>query len=637
MYAIDPANGDIVITGFDKGIGDSPYSGLTDLKSVEVSGIPGEASVNFSTQSVIQTPTYAGLTLTALGGSGIAAQATGLTSNSFIEVGQAVTVTNSTFSGMTTGTVYYVEAAAKVNATTENLQFTLAYGSTSILTIGSTGTATLAVPGPSQPKFITSMGYGATGTNFMLDASGRLWSDVVRTSGGTGGITSTSSWTYAGNTVSPTYSDANGNGLVYWRTANATTTGDWDGWLFIFRDGAIDYMQVNQVNNGNASTAIGNGGTFTYGWNPVSGATGQSNYLIGRNVTACPHYAIMAPDGRLYFTDRYNIQKLFQTDISTPVSFLPGTPSTYTYTTYNLLPIQDVGTCLSPLGTTMLIGGRFNQAYNWDRTSNLVTNPVLLPESYVARIVTINTNAYIFCGNRGNIYITNGSQANFYKKVPDHISGTVQPYFTWGDVTYQKKRLYFGVYAVDNSGTALSGYGGVWTIDTETNAMWLSNQLSYGSYGGYATALFPIPPLPVFSSGLATQPAGVGLLIGWNNSSTYGLDSTISTPYTGGQSYVISDAIPIGTAIQPITPQQVEWKTAVPLVSGESVQILISPGLNSSYVSAGTTTGTVASAIYSMPDQAYQWILVKGILTSTASSPSYARLTQIRLKGVPGI
>ena len=50
-YSIDN-NGDIVISGFNQGIGASPYSGLTDLRSVEIDSVPGEAAVNFATKTV---------------------------------------------------------------------------------------------------------------------------------------------------------------------------------------------------------------------------------------------------------------------------------------------------------------------------------------------------------------------------------------------------------------------------------------------------------------------------------------------------------------------------------------------------------------------------------------------------------
>ena len=633
-YQIDPTSGDIIIGGFEKGIGDSPYTGLVDAKSVNLSGVPGEASVNFSTASVNTANPYAGVSAAAQG-DGFAITLTGLTSNTFLETGQAFTLASSNITNATSGTLFYIQAASKISPTSQNIDLATTYGGGAIA-IGTTGTATLTTINMSSPKFLTNVNQGksfGSGTgNFMIDSAGRVWSDFILTSGGSS-IPSTSSWTYTGNLVNQ--GDANGNGMVYWRTSNATAVGDWDGWLLVFRDGEIDYCNINGVNGG---TSYHHEGVYTYGWNPATGATGQTLYLSGSKIGACPHNAIVGPDGRIYFVDYFNIRKIFQTDLVTPTSFLPGTTSTFTYTTYNLLPINDIATCISPLGTDMLIGGLYNQAYKWNTTSNLITNPILLAESYVSSIVTINTNAYIFCGNRGNIYITNGSQANVFKKVPDHISGTAEPYFIWGGTTYNKNRLYFGVYAMDNAGNALSGYGGVWVLDVNTQAIWLSNQLSYGAYTGYATAFLTVPPAPLFvvATPQVTEPAGVGFWAGWSNSGSYGVDKTVSTPYTGSQSYVISDMIPIGTLLKPTTPLQVEFKLAKPLLTGEIVELQVATDLSSSFTSAVIVNGDgslVSGNSQGFPIQEAQWLQVKAILTGISSSPSYNRLTQLRIVG----
>ena len=66
MYNVDPQNGDIVISGFENGIGDSPYSGLTDMRNINTVSIPGEADVNFSTV-LSSGPTFTGSITSATG------------------------------------------------------------------------------------------------------------------------------------------------------------------------------------------------------------------------------------------------------------------------------------------------------------------------------------------------------------------------------------------------------------------------------------------------------------------------------------------------------------------------------------------------------------------------------------------
>lgn len=631
-YRVEP-NNDIVISGFEKGIGDSPYTGLFDAKSVVLDSVPGEAPVNFSTQSVTQAASYSNLTATA-NGDGLTVTVTGM-SGAQVEVGQAVLVSNSSISGLTNGTFVYVY----VHNTPGQITFTSSYYNGSALAIGNTGTANLATIDPNRPKFFANSNLGATGSNFMLDANGRVWTDAQTTQGG-GGTSPTNSWTYVGNTLA---SDSNGNGLSYWRTINSTAPGDWDGWLFVFRDGHIDYLNVNRVNNGSAGNFPSNNATFTYGWNPTTGTTGvTSPYLTGNPIAGCPHNAtgannVIAPDGNLYFCDYYTMGKIQQTDIVTPVNFSPTNNTTYIYTHAHNLPITEMATCISPLGNDFLIGGRFNQAYLWNGVDQLtITTTIPLAEPYVHNIVTVNTNAFLFVGNRGNIYLTNGAQANVYRKVPDHISNTISPYFAWGGATYQKGKLYFGVYAMDNAQNAIVGYGGVWAINLTTEAMYLAHQLSYGDYSGYPTAMFSVPPILDAGGGVPTDPAGSGLLIGWS-ATNFGIDKTISTPYTGGQAYVISDLIPIGTLLKPITPSQVEYKLSAPLLSGESVQLLITSalasGTNPTFTNLGTSSGDGSKVSDNFPTQLQnlQWIMIKAVLTAKSSSPSYNRLTEIRI------
>ena len=87
-WTVDPQNHDIVISGFENGIGDSPYSGLTDMRSVNPISITGETSVSFSTKSVFLCPHIQNNTtgsLITVGGNGFEAPiALGLEGNQYI-------------------------------------------------------------------------------------------------------------------------------------------------------------------------------------------------------------------------------------------------------------------------------------------------------------------------------------------------------------------------------------------------------------------------------------------------------------------------------------------------------------------------------------------------------------------------
>ena len=48
MIKQEKGTNDIVISGFEQGIGDDPYTGISDIRNINLISIPKEASVNFS-------------------------------------------------------------------------------------------------------------------------------------------------------------------------------------------------------------------------------------------------------------------------------------------------------------------------------------------------------------------------------------------------------------------------------------------------------------------------------------------------------------------------------------------------------------------------------------------------------------
>lgn len=651
-YTVD-SNGDLIIGGFQAGIGDSPYSGLSDARSVNLVSVPGEASVNFATSNTASGAVTGSVT-------SVAANVLTATIVGTMENYIAIYFTSvGSYSGISLSTPYWVG-----NLSGSTFKIYSDYNQTSVVTVTGSGTAAfIAYQVNIKPSYVTGgASGGATGLNgiqyfdqptnvndnvqanyftFGVDGFGQVWSNMK--------VTGTHSfWTYTGNYITDGtggvgdagVSNASGNGLVYWRVsdnAGSTSTKKVD-YLFVFRNSQIDYFIVQNNNS------LPNG-VWNYGWNPSNGTNGGVNspYLTVSPASNQSHASIVGPDNRVYFCDGNNIGKFFQTAAGT--LFVPGTPSTYTQfavagSEFNILPANDVAQCIAPLGTGYLIGGQGKVVYQWDSTSNLASGYIPVAEPYISKIVTVNVNAYIFAGNRGRIYITNGSQADLWKKIPDHLSGSVEPRFTWGGATGTRNQLYFSFMVTDNSGNTITTMGGLWAIDLNSGIARITNQLSYGTYAGYANAIIG----KVYNPVNATVPTENTLFIGWYNGvSLSGIDQPSTNPYTNGASWVTSDMIPIGTAIKPTTPTQIEYKLSRPLVAGESVQINVGKYFDPSYsnfsnckfntASTSTAVGKIADITDGFPIQEFQWLVVQGIITSTNTTPSYVRITEMRVHG----
>lgn len=605
-------DGTIIINGFEKGVSDSPYTGLADMRNVNLISIPGEASVGFKTSSLTPlgqtlsvTSTNTGTdTITFTGGS--------------VESGEAIqfSVVNFTSTpAITIGKTYWLGNSAGTSG-----KIYSDYSLSTLVDITSNNTATFATLTMNYPKYYA---YDKINDKYWLvDANGQVWSNAKTTTG-------SSYWTYTGNdgiSDSNFRIGKNGNGLGYYQGSDGI------GWMFVFRNGAIDYTP---------STPNGTG--WVYGWKPSDASTGNANSALKTaGGTTNSHETLLAPDNAFYFCDANYIGRFFQTSAS-GTAFAPTTISSYTFDETPLLPFNDTANCMAFLGTNIMVGGIKNVIYPWDTTSPTYNYPLMIAESLISKMLTINTNTFILAGNRGRIYVTNGSQAGLYKKLPDHISGTVEPYFKWGGIASTKNQLYFSASCTNNGGSAITAYGGVWAIDMDTKAMRLVNKLSYGTYAGYSSAMISIISPPG-----TNNPGGTGLYIGWDSgASTYGLDQTVGTPYVNGETTIDSDYIPIGTVLQPTTNGTVEFKLSVPIVSGESIKVQYRQKLSDAFADISSTTlftyatsttggGTgwngYAGVYQGVNFQNSQWVQFRAVLTSTASSPSYIRLTELRVR-----
>lgn len=668
-YRFDIYDDSLVIDGWENGIAPDPYEGTANLKNVNITAIPGEASAGFTTKGVMTAPTYSNIEVAATGdGFSLTAPAGSIPA---LEEHQAVYFTASSITGITAGTAVYW--ATSVTNLSNLLSITSEYGGTGALTIGTTGTATMYVfplelgaqtgRGGLVKNYLKKSTYNTDGTfggyHWLLDSRGRVWSDIVITAGGDSSAPATHSWTYTGNQAnvqgnSNFDASAHGNGLAYWRTSTLTAQPslNLDGWLFVFRDGQIDYLKVESNGNGITPATL----SWVYGWDPGyvpnhAGTSGNTDYLstgassFSSQLAVIPsHEAIVTPDDNVVWCDGATMGQLYQAAEGT--SFNPLSSSSFNFDWFKLiLPVNDVAQTVTYFGSGVLIGGSLNQIYPWDLTSQTYTNPlILLPENNVANIVTVNLQAYIFCGNRGNIYLTQGSQAQWYAKVPDHLSGTVQPTMAWGDAIYNQNHLYFGVAAVPNGKDLLdyyplfSGYGGIWGIDLKTKSMFVSNILSGGA-GAYASALLA-EPQTVFADF-----NGYGNIAAWSTqyaNGSSGIDMPLSTPSTDGSAIIETEIIPMGTVNKPRNFTMMEYRLVKPMVAGESIKISGRTTLDGTYKSFITDSydsnnPDKFSRMFaaSLPADT-QWAQFQIVLTSTGTTPSYVRLKDIRVLGLTG-
>lgn len=511
------------------------------------------------------------------------------------------------------GNVFYI---GNLTSTTFKLYYDVTLSH--LVTFVSNFTGTLNVQGVATPVFVNTTGLASAIESpedyltFMVDNTGNAWMIPLITQAYIGGTVNAGAIQWLGNSMH----SATGTGLdfgiaILW------------GYVHVVIKESIDSLPVASL----LDTSIISS-KWIYAW---TSALSQTSY---------EHQALVATDDKIYICNASAIASLSQ---NTGSSFDPTDPSTYTLnTTALLLPSNDVAQCIGQLNDTnssLLIGGALHYIYPWDKRSTSFTTPLSCADAGIVRIVSTNSNAYIFAGTLGRIYITNGSALQVYQKIPDSLTGNPEPYYTWQDAIYYRNKLHFTFTSTDNSGNILATTGGIWALGIDSGqtvvqlptagSLFNSNQFSYGTYGGSCPVLFSIP----FSLSQQENAPGYGVGGIWINSGTVGIDIPSSIPYTGFQTYIDTDIIPVGTFFRKKSFEQLEYKLSKLLATGEKIRISYRSNLTEPFKVVWTSTATGKISDQSPVNfEVKQWIQFRIESASVSSSPSFVRLTELRLR-----
>ena len=595
---------EIVIDGWEKGIATSPYNGIGHLKNVNITTVPGEASVNFARTLQSQVAITSG-TFTADATNDV--QYTGSTPllpGTWVLIAAGSTITNLTSTTGAGGSGYFfIKNIVSGTSTNGTFSIALTYGGTAINNFGTTGTATFATYQMYNP-IVSSFVVPNSTQYYMCDSIGLIWTYPY----------SPGSGTYWGLIDPPSASHRANSGIF-----------SFYGYLFRASDGSgggggitsLEYKSITSL--GGSWTTFGGGGMAT---------------------TGVPHQALVGvQDNVAWICDGQYINKL---SLVAGQTFDPINSATYTYPTAPraiILWQYETAQCLAELGSNLVIGALSNNLYLYDRSQTNATSAYyVLPlvEGNVQTMVTAGNVVYLFVGNKGNIYVTSGAVASPVLTIPDYVTGGIEPYYVWGAATFMRGRIFFSLQ--DSNGTT----GAVWSFvpvqgafiqQDLGNSLRLENVDSAGLYTGLVTAILPL------QGSTGQQAQGAQYFSAWTNGTTHGIDSSASTPYTGGQAVIETDLLPVGTFLNKRTFNRIEYKIATPLATNESVSIAWRAGITGSFTAlTGLQTETSAvdgfsavSGYYPVNFQNAQWVQLQITLTSTASSPSYVRLKQVRL------
>jgi hypothetical protein len=375
--------------------------------------------------------------------------------------------------------------------------------------------------------------------------------------------------------------------LYFLGNTTLTSTGNvgrgiaiWKGYIIVFRRLAVDAFPLSVVDSNTPYAS-----SWTYSFDVT---------ISDPSIAVRP--VLTGLDDVIYYADtNYQVSYIWEA----PGETFDPTDST----TWNVSPAVDIPEgsgiySLGELGQYLLIGTANRYIYPWDRISSSFDIPLIVPDYGTYRIESANNMAFLFCGLRGNIYVTNGSTVELYKKVPDSVASAYRPRLEWNSSAITQNTLYFSFTAsANNSFTNLATTAGVWAIDLTTGVLSHTNTPS----NGVITATLPNQDAittVIIPNTLNNNGAGNAIFLAHDNSGTNARNGVDYVSSNLTQNYLTSVTtlfLTVGTFITPRTFKDLQVYIDRPMTSDKGVKLEYRFGQNDSWTEIGTFEGTDAN------------------------------------------
>ena len=653
---------DIVIDGWEKGIADDPFSGIADMRNINITSTEKAASVQPKPYQ-INSNTTTSTTISAVDTVDNYITPTATLNETFYDgssgaEGKVVVFTTSGTlpAGITAGTQYYImsQAGTKWKLASSFANFITA---TPVdITSSGSGTHTITVQTMTTPLDSKTDPANPNAT-YLVDTAGNVWTsytsltltrqwvlmisttntadanytiaiyrgwlfrfrnrfiDVLDISGYDSGVNA-GTWYYAWKTIAtdmPHPAWVGSDDVLYWGDREVRqTTGAIDyssGYVGSLRYNPRSDYSVATANFSNGNSSVnGSGTTFTSGmvgqYIATRNATGNGIYYRITGYTSATVITIESIYTGTTVTGKYIIVEggLFR-DTNDPT-----TSAQYTYNDKALdIPNGEYPTCFSELGSDLLIGTNTDKVYPWDRISDSFSLPLVCPEYYIEEMININNVVYIFSGNRGNVYKTNGVRITEAFRIPSHliyssVRDNTSKFIFWGDIKSSGDKIFFGVTGDDLC--ALMKYDvtrDVLTVEQDriaASTTAASDDIVNAVCFYYDTSF----------SYLDRNSYSKKTRFGYSFVHTINLASTASIKqyqvlpdntgrqgmYSSYEAFIITDCISVGKSLEPRTFQQVEVRMAQPLAIGEEVRVQYRLNKDGGQSGGFTTIGTMS-------------------------------------------
>lgn len=527
------AEKDLVISNFQKGIGDSYLEEFQSFVNLDVDTVPGAVLVNFQTEEMLSDSSNTGAkSISVVTGDSLIV----VTDHGYSNYDSVTFATTGSLpDGLSTNTVYYVNV---VNDNNFRVAASLSDYEAGNWVVNNTAgsNSTVSLVSIAKPlKFEVDENQDTYYKYWMLDSDGNIWAEYQN-----------ETW------------------VVVLQVTDARDIAIWEDYLVISRNTAVDLY-------GKLSEAFAGTATQTVGWQ--TGLTAASTIV-----------SYVSTNGFLYIGRDNDVQSL---NLIVGQTFDPTDGNTYTWSASALdLAENYIITALTEIGDFLLVGTKSDDDANkktadvfpWDKVSSSFTNPLRLNEDGVSGMISLGNIAYVFAGTDGHIYQTNGVSIPLFKAVPHTFFDIQQDagsiFFYHNSIVQHKGKIYFGM----DSGVAGAIPEGVFSLDPNNATLKLEHTISQGN----------IATVPCLIS--------IGnddMRIGWQSGSLNGVDKIdvdvqLKTRYNNDEAYFETGLIRLGRKYRKGAAKHHELSLAKPLPGGCSVGVYERANVTENYTLVGT-------------------------------------------------
>lgn len=259
-------------------------------------------------------------------------------------------------------------------------------------------------------------------------------------------------------------------------------------------------------------------------------------------------FMLSSLDDKLYIASASG-NKIYTIEEKAGQTFDPNNSATYTLTSPALtLPADMQIVCMVDFGTYIAIAANSKYdatkayIYLWDGEATAPSNRVIINGGNVNAMIAKNNLLYCQIGNKADWYVSNGSSAELFAKMPESFltyTGAFTVYRNAVDFN-EKGNIIFGIYQSTASSTGMTP-NGIFELNTKTGEISFDNIATCGV-------------------GSASDPVSIESLrfdtfrtysVGWaSNATTYGVDSlSTSRRITSYGAFIVSPFYQLGSTV----------------------------------------------------------------------------------------